>query len=168
MLIFQQAHVLKNPRLRYLEVQCTYMYAHDVIMCCRDLTVKRQLDNNPVLWELLLCISEGGRETCSLTVCAPVIRALLTVLSQHWQRCRVNETTTFPKELASSISLIECLARVSPFHYQTVTCKHQNLQPCIRLCRLSGYLDPFVMSVNSLPSLHQLKLTYCSQPCIHT
>lgn len=85
-------------------------------MLSRDLTVKRQLDNNPVLWELLLFISEGGRETSSLTVCAPVVRALLTVLSQHWQRCRVNKTTMFPKELKSSISLIECLARVSPCH----------------------------------------------------
>ena len=78
----------------------------------RDLTVKRQLDNNPVLWELLLFVSEGGRETSSLSVCAPVVRALLTVLSQHWQRCCVNKTTMFPKELASSISLVECLARV--------------------------------------------------------
>ena len=86
-------------------------------MICRDLTVKRQLDNHPVLWELLLFVSEGGRESSSLCVCAPVVRALLTVLSQHWQRCRVDKTTMFPKELASSVSLIECLARVSPSRY---------------------------------------------------
>ena len=83
---------------------------------CRDLKIKRLLDNNPILWELLLFVSEGGRETSSLTVCAPVVRALLTVLSQHWQRCRVNKTTMFPSEVTGSVTLIDCLARVSPFH----------------------------------------------------
>ena len=144
-------------------------YTYTYYMWSRDLTVKRQLDNNPVLWELLLFISEGGRETSSLSVCAPVVRALLTVLSQHWQRCRVNKTTMFPKELASSISLTECLARVSPFYYphREWIVEPHNLSSHT-FCRLSGYPDPFATLVNSSLSSVHLKLTYCSLRHMYT
>ena len=75
--------------------------------------MKRRFDDNPVLWQLMLFISEGAHGSASgLVVCVSVVRTLLTVLIQHWQRCRAHKSTAFRRELESSVTLMECLAKV--------------------------------------------------------
>ena len=94
--------------------------------------MKRKFDNHPILWQLLDLISEGAKcklgtiQVYSVLHChvllspdpqgmwtvAAIIRSLLTVLVQFWQRCRAGKTTAFPRELEGSITLIECLGQV--------------------------------------------------------
>ncbi len=112
-----------------------------IIYCClihtlhRDLAIKHMFDSHPVLWHCLLLLSDSTLTTNSanatnnslnsvgscyepsaLVMCAPVVRSLLTVLTQHWQRCCVEGTDMFRRELGHSIFIVECMARVS--------CKH--------------------------------------------
>ena len=94
--------------------------------------MKRKFDNHPILWQLLDLISEGAKcklgtvQVYSVLHChvlfspdpqgmwtvAAIIRSLLTVLVQFWQRCRAGKTTAFPRELEGSTTLIECLGQV--------------------------------------------------------
>ncbi len=80
----------------------------------RDLNIKRVFDSRPVLWSLLQLISDplSANEPSALVCCAPVIRSLMTVLTQHWQRCCMNSPSKFPWELENTVVLVECLAKV--------------------------------------------------------
>ena len=71
-------------------------------------------DDHPVLWSFLQFISDplSSNEPSALIACATIIRSLLTVLTQHWQRCCVNTATTFPWELENTTVLLECIAKV--------------------------------------------------------
>lgn len=97
----------------------------------RDLAIKQMFVRNPVLWQCLHLISDmpsstseppisepstspstSEPPTSGLIVCAPIVRSLLTVLTQHWQRCCVDTVSLFPRELQYSISLVQCMAKV--------------------------------------------------------
>lgn len=80
----------------------------------RDLAIKHMFDINPVLWECLCLVSSSSSSCASsgLVTCAPIVRSLLTVLTQHWQRCCMDSTAMFPKEVQSSIALVDCMAKV--------------------------------------------------------
>ena len=85
----------------------------------RDLAIKRVFDKNPVLWQcLFLVASHSDNEPSGLVTCAPIVRSLLTVLTQHWQRCCVDTIDLFPRELENSVSLMECIAKVSSMEYE--------------------------------------------------
>ena len=87
---------------------------------CRDLSIKHVFDTHPILWQCLRIIADPPsshttttNEPSALITCAPILRSLLTVLTQHWQRCCVDNTDMFSRELRHSVALIECIAMVS-------------------------------------------------------
>lgn len=104
-------------------------------------------DVHPALWVCLYMIANspstptsqpsggGGGGGGGLISCAPIVRSLLTVLTQYWQRCYVESTATFTQELQSSISLVECMAKVS---WKRVT----QTPPTIECSRLHGSGSP--------------------------
>lgn len=75
-----------------------------------DLELKRLFDVSPVLWRVLLLISQDSNG-CALLICANVIRGLLSLLISHWRKCKVAMTKAYPKELDNSEAIIECMAR---------------------------------------------------------
>ncbi|XP_064396441.1 integrator complex subunit 5-like [Halichondria panicea] len=76
-----------------------------------DLTIKRKFDETPILWHFLVLFSEQNGRSRPLVICGSLIRSLLTMLSQHWQRCRSDSVSLFPWELENSVLLVECLAK---------------------------------------------------------
>eukprot|EP00731_Ephydatia_muelleri_P024012 Em0016g283a len=75
-----------------------------------DLELKRLFDGTPVLWRILLLISQDS-DGRALLICASVIRGLLSLLISHWRKCKGAMTTAYPKELDNSEAIIECMAR---------------------------------------------------------
>lgn len=75
-----------------------------------DLELKRLFDGNPVLWRVLLIISQDN-DGRALLICANVIRGLLSLLIGHWKKCKGAMTTAYPRELENSETVVECMAR---------------------------------------------------------
>lgn len=112
-----------------------YRYCICLHVYHRDLAIKHMFDSHPVLWQCLLLLANStlttesrtgqassgpfvdSESSCSgtsaLVTCAPLVRSLLTVLTQHWQRCCVESTSAFKRELSQSVFIMECMARVS-------------------------------------------------------
>lgn len=79
----------------------------------RDLKIKHMFTTHPVLWQCLLIIADTPTQPSGLITCAPLVRSLLTVLTQHWQRCCADSTAKFSRELQLSVLLVECIATVT-------------------------------------------------------
>ncbi|XP_020911518.1 integrator complex subunit 5-like, partial [Exaiptasia diaphana] len=51
----------------------------------RDLRIRNTFDRNPVLWWLLLLVSQGASSLCK---CAPLLSSLLATVMSSWEVCR--------------------------------------------------------------------------------
>jgi integrator complex subunit 5 len=85
------------------------MFENFLFLVCRDLSVKKTFDDNPILWDVMELVSSAN---VGFMFCSCILRGIIAPLLMFWESSREVSTRNSPQQLEASCRLVECMKRV--------------------------------------------------------